>query len=46
MCVVIKSLSLDRVVSAHRARTLHPWLPVDLHGESLAGDDDDAAALG
>jgi len=39
-------ISPDHLVSAHRARTLHPGLSVDLHGKSLARDDDDAAALG
>ncbi|KYN30984.1 hypothetical protein ALC56_14796 [Trachymyrmex septentrionalis] len=31
---------------AHRARTLHPRFAIDLHGESFARDDSDAATLG
>lgn len=32
--------------SAHRARTLHPRFTIDLHGESFARDDGNAATLG
>ncbi|KYM88669.1 hypothetical protein ALC53_03154 [Atta colombica] len=31
---------------AHRARTLHPRFAIDLHRESFARDDGDAATLG